>query len=802
MKISLSWLGEFIPVDASPEGVATLTSKLTMLGFEVESVERIQRGLQGVVAARVEALEPHPNADRLRLVTVDYGQGRMTLVCGAPNVALGMTVPLARVGALLPGLDNQPLKKARIRGVDSEGMLCSEVELGLSDDHSGLKELDPAHWQPGDPLSRDFGLEDVVLDLEITQNRGDAFSILGIARDLAALDGLSLSRPALASAPAASGDRRATVEIDATCGGCTRYLAQLMEGVTVGPSPRWLVNRLEAVGLRSINTVVDATNYVMWELGHPLHAFDLRQVKGQRIQVRFARPGESFTTLDGVERVLDGEHTLICDAERAVALGGVMGGLNSGVEADTTELLLECAAFDPVNIRMGARRAGIASDSSRRFERGVDTEDGQAVLERLSSLIAHLAGGRVAGGIAQAHSRPRHLEKIRLRPARCQSVLGLQLDTSRMVRHLEALGAVCEQQGDGSLLVAPPSWRFDLEREIDLIEEVVRLEGYGAVAEAPVARVPLGQRANPRRELADRLRQAMVGLGFRQVMSYSMVSPSLLERVMGDRPALRIRNPLAEELSALRTSLLPSLVECAVYNLNRRAGTLRLFELDREFHPHPQSETGCREPLHLACVMGGLRRPASWQGAAEPMAFHDLREAVLALLKAIHLEGARLLPYLDSVFSANSLAIQVDERQLGVFGQLDPRLCENMGTEEALFALDLDVEALLQAGAGLPRYRAFSRQPSVWRDVNLLCDASSQAGAVADTLLEAGQPLLKQVQLVDLYQGQGVPEGQVSRSYRLWFNDAERSLNDGDVDPVMERLLKEADSRHGARLRS
>jgi len=802
MKISLSWLSDFIPVDTSPEGVAQLTHKLTMLGFEVESVERIARGLQGVVAARVEALEPHPNADRLRLVTVDHGEGHMTLVCGAPNVAVGLTVPLAKVGALLPGLDNQPLKKARIRGVDSEGMLCSEVELGLSDDHSGLKVLDPALWQPGDALARDFGLEDVVLDLEITQNRGDAFSILGIARDLAALDGLELRRPALEPAPAAAGDRRVPVMVEEACTGCTRYLAQLMEGLAVGPSPRWLVNRLEAVGLRAINNVVDATNYVMWELGHPLHAFDLRQIQGPRIQVRFARPGETFTTLDGVERVLDGEHTLICDGARAVALGGVMGGLNSGIADDTVEILLECAAFDAVNIRMGARRAGLASDSSRRFERGVDTEDGLAVLERLSSLISHLAGGRVAGGVSEAHPRPRTLLPIRLRPARCNAVLGLELTAERMRRHLEALGATCQVQGDGSLLVTPPSWRFDLEREIDLIEEVVRLEGYGAVAEARSARVPLGQRPNPRRELADRARQALTGLGFRQVMSYSMVSPTLLERSFPERPALRIRNPLAEEMSALRTSLLPSLVECAVYNLNRRAESLRLFEIDREFHPDAHSGTGCREPLHLAFVMGGLRRQAGWQGPAEPMAFHDVREAVLALLKAVHLEGARLLPYLDGVFSANSLAIEVGEERLGVFGQLDPRLCERMGTEERLFALDLDLEALLRQAPGLPRYRSFSRQPSVWRDVNLMSATDVAAGDLAATLQEAGAPLLKQVQVVDLYQGQGVPEGQISRSYRLWFNDPERSLNDADVDPVMARLLKVAEARHGARLRS
>lgn len=340
MKISLSWLNEFLPVDASPAGVEALAHELTMLGFEVESVQRLERRLEGVVAAYVEKVEPHPNADRLRLVTVDHGEGRLTLVCGAPNVAEGLTVPLARLGALLPGLDG-PLKKARIRGVDSEGMLCSEVELGLSDDHSGLKILDSAAWTPGEPLARDFALDDVVLDLEITQNRGDAFSILGVARDLAALRGVALARPAAAPAPRAAGDRRVEVTIDPACGACSRYAGLLMGGVRVAPSPRWLAARLEAVGLRPIHNVVDVTNYVMWELGHPLHAFDLREVKGGRIHVRHAAEGERFTTLDGQERVLDAQHTLICDGERPVALAGIMGGQNSGIAADTTEILLE-----------------------------------------------------------------------------------------------------------------------------------------------------------------------------------------------------------------------------------------------------------------------------------------------------------------------------------------------------------------------------------------------------------------------------------------------------------------------------
>lgn len=800
MKISLSWLNDFLPVDTSPAGVAALTHELTMLGFEVESVQRIGRELSGVVAAFVEKVEPHPNADRLRLVTVNHGAGRLTLVCGAPNVAEGLTVPLAQLGAVLPGVE-QPLKKARIRGVDSEGMLCSEVELGLSDDHSGLKLLDPADWKPGDPLARDYNLQDVVLDLEITQNRGDAYSILGIARDLAALRGVPLSRPEAPAAPAADGDERVEIVLDPACAGCSRYAGQRMSGVRVGPSPRWLVNRLEAVGLRSISNVVDVTNYVMWELGHPLHAFDLREVRGRRIHVRNAAAGERFTTLDGQERTLDVEHTLICDGERPVALAGIMGGLNSGIAADTTEILLECAVFDSVGIRMGARRAGLSSDSSRRFERGVDPRDVEAVLRRASSLVALTAGGQLAGGCADADPRPWQPQPLTLRSARCNAVLGLALSAERMRAHLEALGCECETSAEG-LRVTPPSWRHDLEREIDLIEEVVRLEGYEQVPQPDSARVPLGQRGNPRRELLERVRREAVGLGFRQVMSYSMTDPRQLERVLPERPVLQIRNPLSQEMSVLRPSLLPSLLETAVYNLNRRAEGQRLFELDREFHPDPACATGCRESLHLALLLVGQLRPESWQGPAEAYGFHDLKEVVLLLLSHLHLEGLRLLPYLDGVFSANSLAIERDGERLGVFGQLEPRLCERMGTEWPVFALDLDLESVARLAPGLPRYQPFSRQPSVLRDLSLISPAELPAGALADTLLEAGRPLLQQVQVVDVYQGKGVPDGCVSRSYRLRFNDRERSLSDADVDPVVTDLLKQAEQRHGARLRS
>lgn len=805
MKISLNWLAEFVPVETTAAGVERLCAQLTMLGFEVESVERVERGLEGVVCARVVKLEPHPGADRLRLVTVDHGAPEpLTLVCGAPNVAEGLLVPLARLGAKLPGLDNKPLTKAKIRGVVSEGMLCSDVELGLSDDHGGLKVLEGAGWTPGRPLAEAFALEDVVLDLEITQNRGDAFSILGVARDLAALNGWELRRPQAPAPERADGDLRATVSIDPACTGCLRYAGLRMDRVTVGPSPRWLVDRLEAVGLRPISNVVDVTNYVMWELGHPLHAFDWRQVRGGEIRVRFAADGEAFATLDGQQRTLDAEHTLICDGARPVALGGIMGGLNSEIQDDTTEILLECAAFDPVNVRMGARRLGLGTDSSRRFERGVDDDDVLAVLERTAALVGQLAGGRVVGEVEDCRPVARRAEPVLVRTARVNALLGWNLPTERIRRHAEALGAVCEPHPEGLRIVAP-SWRHDLEREIDWVEETVRLEGYDRVEEAATARVPLGQRRNPRRDFAGRARELALRLGFQQTMSYSMVDPGLLAKTHPGLEPLRIRNPLAAELGALRPSLLPSLVQTAIYNLNRRAGDLRLFELDREFHADPASGTLCREPLHLSMVLAGRRLPEHWSTGGMAWGFHDLKEVARVLLNGLHLDRVDWHPYLEPVssetlFSANSLEIRVGDAPVGAVGQLDPLLAEELGAAQAIFLLDLDLDRLMELAAGAARYRPFSHMPSVWRDLSVVSAVGTAAGVLQRAIEVAGRPLLASCEVVDLYDGPGVGEGEISRSFRLQFCDAERSLTDGEVDPVVQAIVK-ALAAQGARLR-
>jgi phenylalanyl-tRNA synthetase beta chain len=802
MKLSLNWLADFLPVDSTPKGVEALVHELTMLGFEVESVDRIERRLEGVVCAKIVGIEPHPDAEKLRLVTVDFGE-ELKLVCGAPNVEVGQMVPLAQIGAKLPGLENKPLKKAKIRGVESLGMLCSDVELGLSDDASGLKVLDPAEeWRPGRLLGDVYGFADVVLDLEITQNRGDALSILGIARDLAALRKVQIKAQPMAHLEPQRPGSSFVVEIDTDCAqvACPRYSALRLSDVKVAASPPWMVNRLEAVGLRSINNVVDVTNYVMWEMGHPLHAFDLREVKGDRIQVRFASEGETFTTLDGEERKLNAKHTLICDGERPVALAGIMGGLNSGIASDTTDLLLEIAAFDSVNIRMGARNAGVSSDSSRRFERGVDQDAVLPVLNRTLQLMGDLAGARQAGPFVDAHPTKRVRPEVLLRTKRTNEILAFNLSSEQIRNDLEALGILCKEADEG-LLVQGPTWRFDLDREIDFIEEVVRLEGYEKVQEATMARVPLRARPNPFRDFLPQVRRAIQGLGFSQVMSYSMVDAAGLKSFYPDRPALTIRNPLSEDMAKLRTSLLPSLVQTAIYNLNRRNENLCLFELDREFHPDADSDTGCREEKHLAFLMTGQAEQASWRSKGRPSDFYSLKETLRQLLSALRLESYQLEPYLDECFSANSMAIRVGRDVLGCFGQMNPVLAKELGLGVDLFLCDINLEKLFRYARSTSRYKAFSRFPTMWRDLCFVSDASVTAGEIEKVMMKKGSKLLDELSLFDLYEGERIDDGKISRSWRLGFRSLQASLSDQDVEPLIKAITQAVETAFGAKLR-
>jgi phenylalanyl-tRNA synthetase beta chain len=647
MRISLDWLSEYVDLPAPEE----LARRLTAVGLEVEALERLGQGLEGVVAARILSSVKHPNAEKLSVTTVDAGDGSpLQIVCGARNYAVGDLVPLARVGAVLPG--GARIESARLRGVESFGMLCSARELGIDAEASGLLIL-PAGVAPGTPAARALGLDDVMLEVNVTPNRPDALSHLGIAREVAALLGrrarLPAARLAEAGAPAAG---LARVRIEAP-DRCARYAARVIEGVRIGPSPSWLSRRLEACGVRSISNVVDATNYVLLELGHPLHAFDLDRVAGAEIVVRTARPGEKLTTLDGKERALDPEDLLIADRDRGSALAGVMGGGDSEISGGTARVLLESAWFAPGSVRRTARRHGLKTEASFRFERGADPGMVIPAVDRCAGLIAELTGGTVRPGVVDAHPRPARPVEVRLRWRRPGEILGMEISEEEARRALAGLGF--EERGGGAdeATWVVPSWRVDVSIEEDLVEEVVRTRGYDAIPETLPA-IAVETPAEPAEARAvGRVREALEAAGFAEAVNFSFVSEPDLAPLRyhahadgGQLPlGISLKNPISADLAVMRTSLVPSLLRNAARNRAQRVDDLRLYEIARVYHPRTADAPGdepSAEGLRVAGVLLGRRAPVSWALASEAADFYDAKAR--RERRALGGPGCRLAP--------------------------------------------------------------------------------------------------------------------------------------------------------------
>ncbi|MBE0598549.1 MAG: phenylalanine--tRNA ligase subunit beta, partial [Desulfuromonadales bacterium] len=617
MIVTYNWLKEFVDLDLAPEELA---HRLTMAGLEVEAMEKLGEGLDRVVVARLISVEPHPEADRLTLCQVDTGSETLPIVCGARNHKTGDLVALAQVGATLPG--DFRIKKSKIRGRESMGMLCSEKELGLAEESEGIQILPPG-LELGQPVFLAMGLKDVRFELGLTPNRADCLSVIGVAREVAAMVGrpLRLPRPQLPEAGRAISEQTSVSIEDPER--CPRYAARLIRGVQIGPSPDWLVRRLQTVGLRSINNVVDVTNLVLMELGQPLHAFDFQLLRGGRIVVRPAREGELFTTLDSQSRPLKQTDLTICDGEGPVALAGIMGGENSEIRPQTIDILLESAYFNPTTIRRTSKRLGLHTESSHRFERGVDIDLVPIALDRAAALILELAGGEAARGRLDVYPRPVAARQLTISPRRSEEILGLSLPAAEIARLLRGIGLQVEREGDGadadadaSLKVTVPVFRHDLEREIDLIEEVARLNGYDRI---PVTMPVGGALCHPPRESQRqlrRLRDLLVGAGFSEVINYSFVAPAGVDRLglaEGDprRQMVRVLNPLTEEQSVMRTTLMPSLLETVARNLAYRSRDLRLFELRPVFHPQAGDELPV-EKMRLTAVVCGRREPEGW----------------------------------------------------------------------------------------------------------------------------------------------------------------------------------------------
>lgn len=790
MIVTYNWLKEFVDFDMSPQQLA---DRLTMLGLEVEGMVEIGAGLDSVIVARLDSVEQHPDADRLTVCQVNNGNEVVQVVCGATNHKTGDLVALAQPGTVLPG--DFKIKKSKIRGQVSLGMLCSEKELGLTEEADGILILDQ-NLAPGTPVFDALNLKDVQFEIGLTPNRPDCLSVVGIAREVAALCDQPLTLPQVGITEAGDAiDTQASVTIkdDELC---PRYAARMIRNVKIGPSPAWMVRRLESVGMRSINNVVDVTNYVMMELGHPLHAFDYRLLQGGEIIVKRASEGEKFTTLNGEEHKLSEADLMICDGQRPVAMAGVMGGLNSEVQDDTATILLEAAYFKPTSIRRTSKRHGLHTESSHRFERGADIDMVPVALDRAASLIAELAEGEVAVGVIDNYPRVLAGEKIDLQVDRIEKLLGIGLEQKQVVALLESICLKVEVVSDSQLKVMVPTFRPDLEREVDLIEEVARLYGYDNIP-VTLPRGDMDAEKTPLNQQIETLsRDTLVAEGFSEVINYSFVAPqSCLKLNLPDGdPRLqhvRILNPLNEDQSVMRTSLVPSLLDTVSRNIAYRSHDLRLFELRPVFFPIA-GEAGGREELRLAAVICGRRQPEGWSQSAETVDFFDLKGVAEELLGALKIDqvtydSAQSEPYLHP---GKSCALMANGKVLGTMGDVHPQVLASFDIEESVYLIDLSVEQLIAEAGTHPGFKPLSRFPDVSRDSALLLDEGVTAQAVMDIVSRTKVKNIEDVVLFDIYQGTGIPEGKKSLAIRVRYRSMEKTLTEEDVSKAHGKLIQ------------
>ncbi len=801
MRVPLGWLAEWIDL---PDSLDALVDRLTAAGLEVEEVLRTGPDLASLRVGQVRECGKHPDADRLSLCQVDVGEGEpLAIVCGAPNVAAGQKVAVAPVGAELPG--GLKIKKSRIRGVVSHGMICSAKELGLGEDAAGILVLDP-EATVGAPLTSVLAAGETVLDVEITPNRGDWVSLLGMAREVRASFGGALrlpeTDPAEAGAPAAS-----ALSIDVSDrDGCARYVGRVVRGVRVGPSPEWLAQRLEAAGLRPVNNVVDVTNLVMLEFGQPLHAFDLDKLRGGRIEVRAAQAGEKIRTLDGHLRELTREDLVIADAEGAVAVAGVMGGAESEVGDATRDLLLESAYFDPARVRRTARRLGLTSDASYRFERGVDPDQQGRAADRAARLIAEVAGGEVAPGAVEALGLPvPPAEPIALDPARVNRLLGTALAPEAIRALLERVEVRAEPQRDGSLRCTPPRFRPDLRIAADLVEEVARIHGYDRIPATLPAMAADGITLPPRRETREAVRSALVNAGLYEIMTLPFVGDDDADRLglAADDPRrrrVRVVNPIQAERPWLRTELVASLLRAARGNRARQLEALRCFEVARVFRAGAAGALP-EEPIEAVGLLAPGAAPSLWAKQRPPVFFEakGVAERVLGELGvSARFRGGAAEPFLHPGAAGE---YRVGRQRVLTVGELHPEVQTGFELEGPLALLLVDVDALDAVGRTPPQLREPSRFPKLERDLSVLLASDAAAGEVAAAIREAGGAALREVDIFDRFAGPGVPEGRVSVAFRLVFQRPDRTLQEQEVAEALERVMTMLARRYGGELR-
>lgn len=820
MQISYNWLNDLLDIDASPEELA---EQLTLAGLEVDSMTRTGTDFDGVVAGKVTGVRPHPNADKLTLCDVNTGGSEdKTIVCGAPNVREGQKVAVATVGTVLPVENEQgerlTVRKSKIRGEHSEGMICAEDELGLGEDHTGILELHP-DVEPGTPFSRLYEPTlDHVLEIELTPNRPDAACHLGVARDLSVLLNRPLNNPLTDPQARTAGEIDGlTVEIK-NPEKCARYVAMMVDDIQVGESPLWLKQRLQAIGLRPINNIVDATNFVLHETGQPLHAFDRRLIQGNGIVVQSYNSLQSFTTLDGEERKVPAGGLFICDKERPVALAGIMGGQNTEIQAGTTSVLIESAWFEPVGVRSTARRLGLQTDSSYRFERGVDPQITARAAWRCARLITDIAGGRVGDRYIDEHPAPHEPRQLPLDTGRMNRYLGTGFSVEQATATLKGLGFRVEEDESGAetgsageaagpiLTCTVPSFRPDVDHEVDLYEEVARIHDYNRIPRPDhlksrdLTPIPF------RETFVEKVRDTARGMGLKEIYSNSLLPEYIAEQIGGGKErTVATLNPITSDQAVLRPSLLYGILRSADYNFKRDAAQgVRFFEIGNIFQNAGKGGGRYFDPVweetRILLGMSGLKSIEHWYTKKQSFSAFDLKQVVEGFLTGLGLAGR----YHTEQREADVLDYLIDGQQVGTLYQVDEELLRLADLNTNTFAAELSVDQL-QALAPDPseqRMQPIPRYPVFEFDLALVVDKSVRASQLERTIRHTAGNRLHAISVFDVFEGGSLPEGQKSIAFRMKFLDVTKTLTINDVNPIIQKILKKLDAEHGAKLRS
>lgn len=794
MKFSESWLRTLVDPKLTSEELSHL---LTMAGLEVEELDPVAPAFDSVVVAHVLEVVKHPDADRLNVCQVDTGSGTpTTIVCGAPNVAVGLKVPCALPGAKLPG--DFTIKIAKVRGIESSGMLCSAKELGIAEEASGLLIL-PADAPVGQSIRQYLELDDSVFEIKLTPNRADCLSLQGVAREVGAITGAATSLPQVAEVPASIADTRAVV-LDAPAA-CPLYYGRIVKNVDAkAPTPEWMKRRLERSGIRAISALVDITNYVMLELGQPLHAFDNTRLEGA-VHARMAKPEEKLLLLNEQAIVVDAEVLMIADETKPLAMAGIMGGEESGITLETTELFLESAFFAPKAIAGRARRYGFASDASHRFERGVDFGGTRAAIERATQLILEVCGGQ-AGPVTEAKADLPARTPVRLRTARAEKVLGLALGAERIAGLFKGLALSFVQQGD-DFLVTPPSWRFDMEIEEDLIEEIARLYGYDNIpSPAPRGRMEMMLQPEGLRP-ACRIRQMLADRGYQEVVNYAFVEEAWeadFAAKTEEAYLIRLANPIASQMAVMRSNLFGGLISNLVTNLKRKQSRVRLFEVGRTFHRDTAAQpvAGFSQPWKLAGLAFGGALPEGWGAGTRKVDFYDVKGDIEALLAPAALSFEKLVH--PALHPGRAARILLDGQEIGCIGELHPEWAQKYDLPQAPVVFELDFAAV--KSVRVPAYAEVSKFPPVVRDLAIVVDQNVALQTLLDGLKGQVSDLVQDIQLFDVYVGKGVPENKKSLAFRIVMQDTQRTLQDSEVDAAMQQLVSCFEQAFGAQLRA